>query len=361
MVPEGKHSNIFFTGGAQKRVYQLAVHFASLGQDIFLGSDDRTNALIIRDLINRGVKFIPLKFRGNLLQNVFCVYKLYKIARQKKIDIIHCNDRKTAIFAFLVSKVLKIKMVYTARSAFTDKKFTRFFWGKNIIAVSYGVKENLINSFKIKAERITVIYNGGEINMPSPEEIKEIREEYHLSENKRVIVFVGRLKKEKGLFYLLDAIKLVAHVFPEIVLLIVGDGKLRADLEKRTNELSLNNNILFCGYQKNVEAYYGVAEFTILPSLWEGLPGSAIESIMLGKTVISTDVGGIPEIIQDGINGYIVPPKDSELLAKKIIEMLSNTQIIKYMSRECIRIAHAKFTLSKMMENYNNYYRRLIK
>ena len=197
--------------------------------------------------------------------------------------------------------------------------------------------------------------------MPSPEEIKKIREEYQLSENKRVIVFVGRLKEEKGLFYLFDAMKLVAHVFPEIVLLIVGDGKLRADLEKRTNELSLNNNILFCGYQKNVEAYYGVAEFTILPSLWEGLPGSAIESIMLGKTVISTDVGGIPEIIQDGINGYIVPPKDSELLAKKIIEMLSNTQIIKYMSRECIRIAHAKFTLSKMMENYNNYYRRLIK
>ena len=359
MTPKNQDSSTFFAGGAQKRVYQMAVYFANKDHCVLLGSDDNDDTLIIQDLKKQKVNHISIPFRGSLFQNFTAFFCLLKTIKKEKIEIIHCNDRKTALFGYIISILTKRKMVYTARNTFKDKIYTKLFLGNNIVAVSLGVKNNLIQKFNIKKEKIAVIYNGTDIKHSTSEEVSHLRTKYNLSENKRIITFVGRLSEQKGLFYLLDAINIVKIHFPEVIILFVGDGELRLALEKKTVELSLNENIIFCGNQKNVQPYYDICDFTVMSSLWEGLPGSGIESIMLGKPLIGTKVGGIPEIVLNGKNGFLVSPGDSEQLAQKIIELLLNPQLVYSMGKECLKVAAANFTLSQMLINYEKYYLKL--
>jgi glycosyltransferase involved in cell wall biosynthesis len=360
MVPDDQKHVVLFAGGAQKRVFQMAEYFASIGHEVSLGSDDSRNSLFATELERRNVKFTPIGFRSGIVRNIFVFRSLYEIAAKEKIEIIHCNDRKTSMFAYIVSMILKIKLVYTARAIYYDKMFTRLFFGKNIIAISNGVKKNLIQYYKISEDRITVIYNGSNIKQASPEELNIIRNKYYHFTSRRIISFIGRLSEEKGLIYLLDAISKVKLIFPEVILLLVGDGELKSTLETKVQKLSIENNVIFCGNQMNVTCFYEISEFTVMPSISEGLGGSGIESIMIGRPLIGTTVGGIPEIVEDGVNGYLVPPRNSELLAQKIIDLLASPKIAKSMRENCIRIANEKFTLSQMMKNYENYYLNLI-
>lgn len=356
LTPNAQSGDTLFAGGAQKRVFQMAVYFKAQGFDVFLGSDDSYNSLIVEQLNKHGVCHINVPFRQGLSKKIVGFLKLLRTVRKNKIDIIHCNDRFTSLFGKIVSIFSKAKMIYTARAIFIDKKNTKWLFGNNIIAVSNAVKSNLMDFFGIPSEHIRVIYNGTDLCHASKCEINNVLEKYMLNKENRIISAIGRLSEVKGYSFLIQALLAVKNDYPSIKLLIVGDGELKSELKELVFKLKLDDYVIFCGNQKNVQVFYDISEFTVMSSLWEGMPGAAIESIMLGTPVIGTNVGGIPEIIENNINGLVVPPKDSIALAKAIIYLLSNPQLVKEMGIAGKNIANEKFTLEKMMQNYSNYY-----
>jgi len=264
------------------------------------------------------------------------------------------------MFGYVSSLAARAKMVYSARSIFRDKKVTRLFFGKNVVAVSNAVRENLESFLGINRNNIAVIYNGTDISPSSRSARDAVRLRFQIQETDRVVSVIGTLTKAKGHRYLIKAIPAVVNVFPNLKVLFVGDGELSDTLKAETRDSGMEATIRFCGSQEDVASFIDISDFTIMPSLWEGLPGGAIESINLGKPVVATAVGGLPEVIEDGVNGLLVPPGNPEALVKAIIQMLSSPDKVQEMGRNGRDICGQKFTLSSMLCQYEKYYEEVV-
>jgi glycosyltransferase involved in cell wall biosynthesis len=171
---------------------------------------------------------------------------------------------------------------------------------------------------------------------------------------------IGRISEQKGLFYLLEAMTPLCQKFPHLRLLLVGDGELRKKLFDKVREKKLGHNVIFCGQQDSVASFIDISEFTVMSSLWEGLPGSAIESLMLKKTMVGTMVGGIPEVITHGKTGLLVPPRDPEALHNAIAFLFSHPETACAMGEQGSKHIKKYFALSTMMQQYERYYRKII-
>jgi glycosyltransferase involved in cell wall biosynthesis len=347
-------------GGAQKRVLEMAAHFRRSGWSVYLASHDDEASTVAEEARRCGIQHLAVPFRGGPAQMLACVQTVRRLVRQKGIRIIHSNDRRTAMFASLAAAFTRARHIYTARNVFQNRKITRVFLPAHIVAVSQAVRENLIQDFGVAPTAVEVIYNGISISPSAEGERQAVRTRWGLRASDRIIAFVGSLIEAKGLAHLLTAVsRVVAHV-PRLRVLLVGDGKLKPQLHEQSRCLNLQNTVVFCGAQTNVSAYVDLCEFTVMPSLWEGLPGSAIESLLLGKPVVASSVGGLPEIVEDGVSGLIVPPRDSRALTRAILSLLNDPGSTRRMGQRGQQTAADRFTVSRMMSQYEQYYHRAL-
>ena len=153
-------------------------------------------------------------------------------------------------------------------------------------------------------------------------------------ESTRTVIFVGRLHPVKGIQYLIEAMTIVHQKMPDTKLIIVGDGAERSRLEKHVKELDLNDCIQFAGKvpQERIPEFMHQADIFVLPSLSEGFPSVLLEAMASGLPVIATSVGGIPELIDEGINGFLVNIKRPDEIADRILTLMQNDDIRKEMS-----------------------------
>ena len=157
-------------------------------------------------------------------------------------------------------------------------------------------------------------------------------QQFHELKHKYNLLFVGRLEKMKGVEFLIQAILSIIKVFPQTTLTIVGDGRYKADLFNLTQTLQLEKYIQFKGWieHKELATYYEKASIVVIPSVVpENFPTVCNEAMSAGRSVIGTNVGGIPEIIDDGVNGYLVEPENPDQIAEKVIKLFSEENLLK--------------------------------
>jgi glycosyltransferase involved in cell wall biosynthesis len=174
-----------------------------------------------------------------------------------------------------------------------------------------------------------------------------------------VVLYVGRLSKEKGVKYLIQALNRIDEP-PTAV--IVGEGSDRERLEQMVSLNKKDVNIKFVGrvrHNKLVE-YYNMADITIVPSLYEALPFVAIEALATKTPVIASNVGGIPEVVEDGESGFLVPPKKAEAIRKKINKLLSDSSLRKKFGQRGRRTVEKKFTVDRMADKTEEMLTRLL-
>lgn len=184
---------------------------------------------------------------------------------------------------------------------------------------------------------------------------------YSAIESDNNILFVGRLEKVKGVRYLIEAVPLIIKKVPNIQLYILGDGQEKDSLFKLVNDIGLSNNIHFIGWQKSddLKRYYRKSSVVIIPSIWpENFPTVCLEAMSIGRPVIGTKVGGIPEIIDDKVNGYLVKPKDSGQIAEKVIKLLLDKNLLKFMSKNS-RIKSEKYNVNNYVTEIEEVYQNI--
>jgi glycosyltransferase involved in cell wall biosynthesis len=195
-----------------------------------------------------------------------------------------------------------------------------------MVAVSNAVKEQLIKC-GVPAEKIEVLYS-----ILDPDQFQldslnksEIRINLGISNDSIVIGTAGKLNPGKGIFPLLTAVHQVSKNQPKIKLLFVGDGPSRDQLEQEAQQLSLQDDVIITGFREDMNRMYAVIDIFILPSICQEAFGMVlVEAMAMGKPVIGTAVGGIPEIIRHEINGLLVAPQDPDALATAIMRYLSD-------------------------------------
>ncbi len=230
-----------------------------------------------------------------------------------------------------------------------------------VAAVSHEIKSSLITRRKLPAEKIRVIHYGVDLKKFSLNgHAGSKRSELGLSEAETVIVIVARLEEVKGHTWFVKAFARIAENFPDAVALFVGDGSLRAKLEQEVAEHKLKDRIRFLGIRDDVSEILGAADFFVLPSVaGEGLPNVILEAMACSKPVIACDVGGSAEAVQDGVNGFVVPPKNVDALAEALQRLLADPELVKTFSASSRRIAEEEFSLQKQVRNFENLYETL--
>lgn len=300
--------------------------------------------LILRDIFPQYVRDLGL-LNNPLLFNYFRLIEkqLYNIS-----DYIGCMSKG-------IKWIFNEHNVYNRRREFKIFKildnFTYSRYSK-IICVSKQVESALSNWMPSVKGKTKVIPNAvfvTEFLNPNPLKIYDI-------------LFVGRLTQAKGVDILLKAVKILKNKYTKnLKIAIVGDGHLKVGLKNLVIELNLNNEVKFLGIRKDVIKLMDSAKIFVLLSRWEGLPMVVLEAMSRGMSIIATNVGGIPEVIENGKEGILISPEDPEILVQIINKLLENEELRKNISQAAYKKVKDKFSIKAYFTHMVDFYSSLVK
>ena len=339
--------------GAEKFVVDLAIN---LDKDLFnvkvgiLFNSKKTYYFEL--LTQHNIEIVDLSGK-----NKFHIFRnIKKYFKNNKIDILHTN-LNTILYTMFYAKKYKIqKRIFTFHSTADridsklKKKLYKYAFNKlNFVpvAISDFIKGTIIKEFKLKTEKIECIYNGVDIKNFSFEE-KEIVEPIKL-------INVGTLYNVKNQQLLINSVKQLVDKGFSIKLKLVGDGKMREELTSLVNELKLECYVEFVGIVSNVKDYLNDADIYCCSSLVEGLPIAVLEAMACGLPVVTTNAGGIVDIVFNGVNGIIVNGFNIDNYVEAIEYLIKNKNIIKEYGIESRKIAE-KLTIENCARGYENIY-----
>jgi glycosyltransferase involved in cell wall biosynthesis len=225
-----------------------------------------------------------------------------------------------------------------------------------LIAVSQMVERKLLDEGRTTAP-VTRIYNGVDLSRYEAQEACcTLPEEYGMEPGSQLVGVVARLEPEKGHPTLLEAWPEVLRAVPDTYLLIVGEGSRREALEAQARELRIAHRVVFTGRRDDVPAVTAALDVAVLPSYREAQGLSILEAMALSRPVVASNVGGIPEMIQDGITGLLVPPHDAHALARAITRLLRDHSYADTLGRAGHDLVHDRFCIELMVEAIQTIY-----
>lgn len=327
-------SNSLVRGGAEEHLLTLV---RGLDRERFrahLVCTPEVAGQLRRDL-PANVKLTPLSLRRPT--QMAAAMSLAGLLRSCRIDILHSHLFYASLFASPVGWLCRVPVIIETphvrehwrrgwlKGRFVvDRLVGRFV--HRYIAVSEANARYLVDQKGLPARKITVIHNGCDIARfdPARRPPPGLRDSLGFDAADPVLLVLGRLEPQKGHRVLLDALPEVRRRFPRVRLICAGEGALRGELESHALALGLAGAVRFVGYQAEVADWLPLADLTVLPSFYEGLPLAAIESLAAGRPVIASGVDGTPEVVVDGRTGLTVPPGDSARLAQAVCRLLGD-------------------------------------
>jgi len=317
--------------GTEIATYHLAEHLAQRGHEVHVITS--LDEGLPEESCEKGFHIhrlprVRIRFIGGLMFWADTIRALRKI----KPDIVHAQSLISGMPALLSNRLLKIPYVIYGRGSdvYLPDWFTKL-TAKGILKNASAV----IALTEHMKDAMQAIYSRDVIIVPNGINLNEIAEREAEGGNPgKKILFVGRLHPVKGVQYLLGAMSIVHQELPEAKLILVGDGEEREYLESLTDSLGIRECVEFAGRvpHERVQDYMNLAEVFVLPSLSEGFPVTILEAMACGLPIVATRVGGVPDIIEDGANGYLINTKNPEQIAEALLRVLQDEELQKIMS-----------------------------
>ncbi len=299
------------------------------------------------------------KFR-NKLQHPLAVRKLASIFHQWNIDIVHVNDYWWAPIAYLAAKKCHIPVVVHIRQQIEPVRIQQYWLDKPdcLFPVSKDI-ERVLHAVAVEPSRVQVAYSGIDVKHCCDTATREaFRQRYGLKEEQPVIGTVANLFPRKGYEYLIEALVTIKEEHPGVCCFIVGEGpeSYHEQLVQLVKEKGLESNVVFAGFQENVFEFLNAFDVFALPSIMEGFGIVLLEAMAMSKPIVACRVGGVPEVIKDGVTGILVPPKDSRSLAVALLKILKNDQIKVRLGMSARKIVETQFTREAAMQRIQEFY-----
>jgi glycosyltransferase involved in cell wall biosynthesis len=306
-----------------------------------------------------GILVHPIAIRTEV--GLISLLRLLFTFRKTRPDILAFNTPKPILAGTLASKFAPVgaRIIFRrvsfplGHSCLSRLKYT---WGIDcVIAISRSIKRQLMAG-GVPDSRIEIIYEGIDLNQYPKEAIQEA----HPEGAPVTIGTVSHLSHEKGLRYLIEAASLIPDVRDRIRFVIVGDGVCRPELEALVREKGMNGCFQFMGFRSDSHLIMKTFDLFVLPSLSEGLSSAIIEAMSNSLPVVASDVGGIPELIQNGHNGILVPPGDAGKLALAIRQLAGDAETSRRMGEKGRKRVEEEFALERKIEETEKLCRSLL-
>lgn len=296
--------------------------------------------------------------------------KIRREIRTHQIDIVHCHQYTPWVYGWLAHIGTSAKVVFTEHGRFYPDRY-RFkamvinplmaLTTHAVIAISSATRDSLARYEFVPKKKIQVIYNGIRGLRRDDEIALKIRRELGIPNNAFLMGTVARLDPVKNQNMMLEAFAGILSSDPNSWLLMVGDGPDRAMLENKARALGFSANVVFAGFQACPENYLAAMDLFLLSSHTEGASMTLLEAMSMGIPSVATAVGGSPEIIDDGKNGYLTKPNESDEFRDAVIRFQKEGEAFrKEMSETCKQRFTRLFSVSTLVDNYSACYRSLI-
>jgi len=300
-------------------------------------------------------------------------YKLLKkIIKEEEINVLHAQvwNPASCRFAYSAATSMKIPLITTEHDpfklSFIKDIFKKRFLKKvsKIITVSKQNAELLKKLYPKQAYKIQVIHNGidttwwkSQLLRFTEEDYREIKEnEFHAHRNTLIMVCVAELHERKGQKYLIKALKELVEEFPNLKLVLIGDGKDRENLEKLVQQLRLEDHVRFLGKRKDIAPLLKASDIFVLPSKREAFGLVNLEAMMIPLPIVATKVGGIPEVVENGENGILVVPEDEKNMARALKSLIISKKKREKMAENGQKLVLEKFSAKEMAKKYEKIY-----
>ena len=303
--------------------------------------------------------------------NPWQVLTLAGLVRCERLQIIHTHGYFASTFGRLAAILANVPVIithvhstyydYGRRNLMIERLLSVF--TDCIVCISGAVQKFVVENEHIRVERTRIIYNAIEFQSKglSIEDKEKKRTLLGISPRDVVVIIVASLTANNGHHVLLNAFEKVHRNHPLLKLIIVGEGPLRMELQKETSASGIESVVIFTGLRKDVHELLGLSDIFVLPSISrEGLGIALVEASAMSLPVIGSDIGGIPEVIENQVNGFLVPPGDVDQLAHAIETLDSDQNLRMRMGQRGRKIYEEKFTLSRMIQQIEALYNYLL-
>ena len=288
-----------------------------------------------------------------------------RLLQDLRPDILHTHLYHPNLYGRLAALGLGIPVVAAVHNSYTRVKFHRRLWNfllgwtsERILVGSTQVWDDVRHYDGVPASRLLLLPYGIRLAEPDPAWSRpEARQALQVSGF--VLGAVGRLEEQKGQVYLLEALAQVQSEIPEATLLLVGDGRLRPDLERRARELGLSARVRFLGTRRDLPLIYRALDLFVQPSLWEGLPLALLQAMGAGLPVLATRVSGVREVINDDVNGRLVEPGDPQALARVLLELYRQPELRARLAAKAPDTIRENYSLEAMLARLEELYLEL--
>lgn len=231
------------------------------------------------------------------------------------------------------------------------------------IVVSRASRDSLLAHYPARSGKVTCVYNGIDCfrfqNVPDLERHR-VRRELLIPVGSRVVTVIGGLLPQKGHGTLLDAFSGVSSKFKDVVLLVVGEGPLRSELEERAAKLGLREKVRFAGRRNDIPAILAVTDVYANSSRFEGLPFTILEAMASGVPVVATAVDGTVEVVSNGVTGLLAAPDDAESLTKALCRILEDEPLRRQLAVQGREQVSVRFSLEAMLQATGEVYRECL-
>jgi len=310
------------------------------------------------------------------LSGIRGLIRLIRIIRQENPDIVHTYLFSENILGVFAAKLAGVKFIVTSRrdtGILREGKLRHILayrltnrWVDKIICVSEAVKKVVLAKEKINPDKVTVIYNGVDIEKFNPALYQKcgakfkIKSSLGIEEDESVVGMIANFSWIKGHKEFIEAAKLVLKEMPNTKFLLVGDGPLLENQKSKIKNQRLEDKILFLGRRQDIPELLSVMDVSVNASYSEGMSNTILESMACGIPVVVTAVDGNLETVVNGVTGILVPPKNFKAMAEAIIKILKDRELAKRLGNNAKELVNNKFTSQMMVKEIEKLYSQLL-
>lgn len=287
-----------------------------------------------------------------------------RLLRDHGVGLIHAHEFGANTYGTLAGRLARIPVIATVhgRSYYADGGRRRLAYrvvsrAAVMVAVSEDVRRFVVERTGVSARRVRVVYNGiGPAGPVSGEARGRLRADLGIRDGERVVAVVGSLYGVKGHRYLLEAAPSVLEACPSTVFLIAGRGECEAALREQARSLGIDARVRFLGFRQDVPALLAICDVFVQPSLSEGLSIAILEAMAAARPVVTTRVGGNPELVVDGQTGVLVEHSDAGRLASAVTRILTDPAEARRLGENGLSRVRSRFTIGAMVTEYEAIY-----